>query len=187
MQNLGDRTVTIMGLEDGSVYRRHYDQMHFEDKETEQIGDNTEDVSADIRREYNMSNPSVVALSGTPISVTSGEGLSVQRTCEAADAWVPLQEPARDVTALILHTSARDALVPRFLTTTRDVAVPIVQTPAGDAPTPKSQTPARGVPIPISQVPVNHTPWKMSLVEVPILQPWSMPPEPNNSEAAPRI
>ncbi len=101
MQNLGSRMVTVIDLEDGSVYRRHYDQMHFEGKETEQIGDNTEDVSADILRELlrYMHNCSVVALSGTPTSATSEEVPSVPWTCEAADSWVPLQEPARDVGA----------------------------------------------------------------------------------------
>ncbi len=120
-QSLRNHTETILGLEDGSVYRQHYDQIHFQGQETKQIGDKTEVVDTDIRREalrliHNIPNPSDAALSGTPISVTSGEGPSVPKTCQAADAWVPLQEPERDVAAPILLTSARDTPVPRFPT-----------------------------------------------------------------------
>ncbi len=51
MQNLGNRMVIIMDLEDGSVHRRHYDQIHFQGQETEQGGDNTHDVGPDKQRE----------------------------------------------------------------------------------------------------------------------------------------
>ncbi len=40
---------------------------------------------------------SVVALSGTPISMASEEGPSAPMARQAADAWVPLKEPTRDV------------------------------------------------------------------------------------------
>ncbi len=38
MQNLGNRMATIMDLGDGSVHRRHYDQIHFQSQKTEQNG-----------------------------------------------------------------------------------------------------------------------------------------------------
>ncbi len=44
---------------------------------------------------HNIPYPSVIALSRTPISVTCGEGRSVSMTRKTADAWFPLQEPAR--------------------------------------------------------------------------------------------
>ncbi len=51
---------------------------------TELVGGNLEDVDADIQSEpihlHIMPKPSGVALSGTPISVTSGEGPSVPMT-----------------------------------------------------------------------------------------------------------
>ncbi len=82
------------------------------------VGDYTEDVDTDLLREsmclmHNMANHSVVALSGTPISMTSGEGPSMPMTWQTAGAWVPLQEPARDITVPILQISPRDAPVPR--------------------------------------------------------------------------
>ncbi len=54
-------------------------------QETDQFSGNAEDEDADKQREplllmHNMSNPSVVALSGTPISVTGGEGPSSSRS-----------------------------------------------------------------------------------------------------------
>ncbi len=51
MQNLGNRMVTIMDLEDGSVHRRHYDRIHFQGQETEQDGANPEDVDSDEQSE----------------------------------------------------------------------------------------------------------------------------------------
>ncbi len=67
---------TKMDLGDGSVHRRHYDQIHFQGQETEQNGANLETVYPDEQSERQrfmpyMLNPSVVALSGTPIPVTS--------------------------------------------------------------------------------------------------------------------
>ncbi len=44
-----------------------------------------------IRLMHNIPNPSVVALWGTPISMTSGECPSVAMTCKVVDAWVALQ------------------------------------------------------------------------------------------------
>ncbi len=40
MQNLGNSIVTIVDLGDGSVHRRHYDQIQFQGLETEQDGPN---------------------------------------------------------------------------------------------------------------------------------------------------
>ncbi len=76
MQNLGNRMVTIMDLGDGSVHRRHYDQIYFQGQETEQDGANPEDVDPDEHSEQQrfmpyMLKPSVVALSGKLIPVTS--------------------------------------------------------------------------------------------------------------------
>ncbi len=93
MQNLGNCMVTIMDLEDGSVHRRHYAQTHFQGQETEQEGDNPEDVDPDEQSERQlfmpyMLKPSVVSLSGTPIPVTSEEGPSAPMTRQATDAWV---------------------------------------------------------------------------------------------------
>ncbi len=107
MQNLGNRMVTIMDFEDGSVYRRHYDQIHFQGQETEQDGANLEDVDPDEQSERQrfmpyMLKPSVVALSGTPIPVTSEEGPSAPVTRPATDVWVPLKEPARGIAAPFL-------------------------------------------------------------------------------------
>ncbi len=51
MQNLGNRMVTIMDLGDGSVHRRHNDQIHFQGQETEQDGANPEDVGPDEQSE----------------------------------------------------------------------------------------------------------------------------------------
>ncbi len=84
-----------------------------EKQEAGQVSGNAGDEDADKQREplllmHNMSNPPVVALSGTPISVTSGEGPSVLRTRQATDAWLPLQQSARNVAAPIPQTSARD-------------------------------------------------------------------------------
>ncbi len=58
-------------------------------------------------------------------------------TWQAANAWVPLQEPARDVAAPTLQISPRDAPVPRSLTLTSDVVTLILRTSAIDLPTPR--------------------------------------------------
>ncbi len=63
-----------------------------------------------------------VALSGTPIPVTSEEGPSAPLTSQATDVWVPLKEPVRGITAPVPQAPARNASVLRFRTTTSDVA-----------------------------------------------------------------
>ncbi len=111
MQNLGNRMVTIMDIADGSVHRRHYDQIHFQGQETEQDGDNPDDVDPDEQSERQrfmpcMLKPSGVALSGTPILVMSEEGPSASMMRQVTDSWVPLKEPA------IFLAPARNAPVP---------------------------------------------------------------------------
>ncbi len=64
-------------------------------QEAHLVGNKAEGVGADhqrglIRLMHNIPNPSVVALSGTPISMTSGECPSVAMTCKVVDAWVAL-------------------------------------------------------------------------------------------------
>ncbi len=71
-------------------------------QETDEVGDNAEDMDADLQRVvislmHNMPNPSVFALSGESISMTSGEVPSVLMTWQAADALVSLQEPIKDI------------------------------------------------------------------------------------------
>ncbi len=58
-----------------------------------------------------MPNHYVDALSGTTIPIASGEGPSVPLTWQAADAWVPRQEPARDIADPMLQISPRHGLV----------------------------------------------------------------------------
>ncbi len=53
--------------------------------------------------------PSVAAFSRTHFSLTSKEGPSGPRTCQFADAWIPVQEPTREVAAPVLQLPARDA------------------------------------------------------------------------------
>ncbi len=60
MQNLGDRMVTIMDLGDGSINRRHYDQIPFQGQETEQDGANQEDVGPDEHSERQCLTPYMI-------------------------------------------------------------------------------------------------------------------------------
>ncbi len=111
-----------------------------------------------------MSNHSVVALSGTPITV---------------------QEPARDVIASILYISARDIPILMSSTPVKDISTPIPQTSAVDlqtqrcrtftrgVPTSKSPTTARDITAPrkmslFPKIPPKDTPGVMSLVDVVI-------------------
>ncbi len=57
---------------------------------------------------HNLPKPSVAALSGTPITMTSGEGPSEPMAWQATDDWVPLQDPARDGVAPILQVYSED-------------------------------------------------------------------------------
>ncbi len=93
MQNLGNRMVTIMDLGDGSVHRRHYDQIHFQGQETEQDGANPENVDPDEH-------------------MTSEEGPSAPMTRQTTDVWVPLEQPARGIAAPILQARARNDITP---------------------------------------------------------------------------
>ncbi len=74
---------------------------------------------------HNMPNPSVVALSGTPVP-------SMPMTWQAAGAWISLQKLGRDIAAPILQISAGDAPVLRYLASTSSVSIPIVQESARD-------------------------------------------------------
>ncbi len=61
-------------------------------QETKLVGDNAEDVHTYIQREplrlmHKMSNPYLIALLRTPVSVPSGEGPSVPITRQADGAW----------------------------------------------------------------------------------------------------
>ncbi len=104
-------------------------------QETDLLGDNAEDVDADLQRKplclMHKPNP-VFALSGTSVSVANGEGPSVPLTCHATGVSVPLQEPAKDIAAPILQISPREVPVTRPPTPTRDVAAPILRTHADD-------------------------------------------------------
>ncbi len=65
-------------------------------QETDLLGDNAEDVDADLQREpiclMHISNP-IFVLSGTSVSVENGEGPSMPKTCQEAGNSVPHQEP----------------------------------------------------------------------------------------------
>ncbi len=133
-----------------------------------------------------MLKPSVVALSVTPIPVTSVEGRSAPMTHQATDVWVPLNEPARSIAALVLQVPAKNAPVLRSRTTASDVAAPIFQSYGKETPVPRFPTSPRGATVPISQPTTNATAGPRSLVEVPVSQPWSKPPDPKTDEVAPR-
>ncbi len=85
-------------------------------QETYLLGDNAEDVDADLQREpicfMHIPNP-VFALSGTSVSVENGEGPSVPKTCHVAGVSAPLQGPVKDISDPILQRSPRDAPGPR--------------------------------------------------------------------------
>ncbi len=98
-------------------------------QETDLLGDNAEDVDADLQREpicLTHKPSTVFALSGTSVSVTNGEGLSVPMTCQLTGVSVPLQEPAKDIAAPILQISPIEVPVTRPPTPSRGVAAPIL-------------------------------------------------------------
>ncbi len=74
-------------------------------QETDLLGDNPENVDADLQREpirLKHKRNTVFELSGTSVSVANEEGPSVPMTCKATGVSAPLQEPAKDIAALIL-------------------------------------------------------------------------------------
>ncbi len=118
------------------------------------LGDNAEDVDADLQREplCLVHKPNrIFALSGTSVSAANGEGPSVPMTFQATGVSVPLQEPAKDTVALILQISPREVPVTRPPTPTTDISTPILQTSAIDVPVPRPPSPTRDVSMPILQ------------------------------------
>ncbi len=130
--------------------------------------------------------PSVVALLGTPIPVTSEGGPSAPMARQTTDVWLPLKEPARGIAAPVLQAPARNAPVLKSRTTASDVAAPIFQSYGKETPVPKLPTSPRDATVPISKPTTNATPGSRSLVEVPVSQPWSKPPDPKAEEVGPR-
>ncbi len=102
------------------------------------------------------------------------------------DAWVPLNEPARSIVALVLQVPAKNAPALRSRTTASDVAAPTFQSHEEEAPVPRFPTSPRDATVPISQPTTNATPGSTSLAEVSVSQPWSKPPDPKANEVAPR-
>ncbi len=127
-------------------------------QETELVGDNAEEVDADMQRE--------------PLrlmQLSNGEGLS---TCQVVDVSVPLQHPAIDVTTSILQTSAMDAHTLIYISPVSRVMVSTSQT-----------TIER---VPISQVLANDIPGRKTLVDVHISKLRLNPPDLNANQVAPR-
>ncbi len=183
-------------------------------QETELVGDNAQGVDADIQCEpirlmHNMPNPSVTALSGTPILMSNGEDPSVPMTRQATDTCAPLRGPASAVVAPIRQISLTapthddrclDAdptdICERFLwpylpNIFERYTYSEIPNICGGCPhskvsstcerchCPNSRTTVKDVLI--FQVPANDTPGTKPLVDVPILKSGLRPPDPENA------